>query len=155
MNSDYSPLHDALVTGFIDKNHESFAKYQPDLLVNNYHKSQTVLYSLNLELMHCDEFWFSVAFLSKSGVAVLLNTLRELELKGIRGKILVSQYLNFTQPEALRSIKQFKNIELKIAISGNLHTKGYLFKKGKIFTFIIGSRSTFMAIYDQIGFTTN
>jgi len=39
----------------------------------------------------------------------------------------------------LRSIKQFKNIELKIAISGNLHTKGYLFKKGKIFTFIIGS----------------
>jgi phosphatidylserine/phosphatidylglycerophosphate/cardiolipin synthase-like enzyme len=69
----------------------------------------------------------------------MLHTLHELSIKGTRGRVLVSQYLNFSQPEALRTLLRFKNIELKISTSGNLHSKGYLFKKDKIYDLIIGS----------------
>ena len=48
---------------------------------------------------------------------------KELAKKNIKGKILVSQYLNFTQPEALRRIMQFKNIELRIVFEKNSFRK--------------------------------
>ena len=67
------------------------------------------------------------------------QTLILLEKKNIKGRILASQYLNFTQPEALRRIKKFKNIELKISTEGSFHSKGYLFKQDGIFNFIVGS----------------
>jgi superfamily II DNA or RNA helicase len=62
-----------------------------------------------------------------------------LEAKGIKGKILVSQYLNFTQPEALKRLAKFKNIELKIATKENSHSKGYIFKTSDYYNLIIGS----------------
>ncbi|MFT6443444.1 MAG: HKD family nuclease [Salibacteraceae bacterium] len=34
-----------------------------------------------------------------------MNSLSALEVKGVKGKILVSQYLNFTQPEALKRLR--------------------------------------------------
>jgi HKD family nuclease len=40
-----------------------------------------------------------------------LEVLRE---RGIKGKILVSQYQDFTEPEALKTLLQFENIELRI-----------------------------------------
>ena len=71
-----------------------------------------------------------------TGKTCLVNTFQELEEKGIRGKILVSKYLNFTQPDALRHLLTFSNIELKI---GDFHSKGYLFKRDDIYDLIIGS----------------
>ena len=44
--------------------------------------------NLLLELEHCDEFFFSVAFVTNSGIACLIDTLKELENKHIKGKIL-------------------------------------------------------------------
>jgi superfamily II DNA or RNA helicase/HKD family nuclease len=132
-------LADSLITGFLDNTFESSQRYQPSLLVNDKKRALCVSSTLIHELSLCDEFWFSVAFLTKSGVAVLINSLKEAEERGAKGKILVSQYLNFTQPEALKSLLQFENIELKIATSGNLHSKGYLFRISDIFTIIIGS----------------
>jgi superfamily II DNA or RNA helicase len=76
---------------------------------------------------------------SKGGVAVLLHTLKELEEKKIRGKILVSQYQNFTEPEALRTLLRLPNVELKIAVTGNFHAKGYLFEKTVGYSLVIGS----------------
>ena len=87
----------------------------------------------------CDEFWFSVAFITTGGIATLMNTLIDLEKRDVKGKILASQYLNFTQPEALKRIQQFTNIELKIATEGSFHSKGYLFKKDGVYDLIIGS----------------
>lgn len=98
-----------------------------------------VLTTIDKALRNCDEFWFSVAFLTKSGVAVLINLLKELELKKINGKILVSQYQNFTQPEALRTLLKFKNIDLRIVVKGDFHAKGYIFKKGISYDLIVGS----------------
>ena len=89
--------------------------------------------------MECENFWFSVAFLSKSGVAVLQNTLQKLDKKNIKGKILVSQYLNFTQPEALKTLLKFKNIEIRMVSNIDYHGKGYLFKIDGNYNFLIGS----------------
>jgi HKD family nuclease len=132
-------LIDSLITGFVDNDFESNQKQRPSLLLNDKRRGLCVSSTLNHELSLCDEFWFSVAFLTKSGVAVLINALKEAQERGVKGKILVSQYLNFTQPEALKSLLQFENIELKIATSGNFHSKGYLFRIDDIFTIIIGS----------------
>jgi superfamily II DNA or RNA helicase len=130
---------DSLKTGFIDHSVSSEIAYRPSLLVNDNLKGKKVLASLERELKQCDEFWISVAFITSSGVATLLNTLIELEQKGVKGKILTSQYLNFTQPEALRKLLRFKNIELKIVTDDEFHSKGYIFKNSNIYTIIIGS----------------
>jgi superfamily II DNA or RNA helicase len=134
-----SALTESLKTGFIDQVIASNKDYRPQLLVNDKVAGKKVLTTIERELKRCDEFWFSVAFVTTSGLATLMNTLLELEEKGIKGKILASQYLNFTQPEALRRIMQFRNIELRIVTDGDFHSKGYLFKKGELFDLIIGS----------------
>lgn len=132
-------LINALTTGFLDSNHVSIESLQPHLVLNNFITGEKTLTTIISNLEKCDSFWFSVAFLSRSGVAVLQNTLQKLDEKNIKGKILVSQYLNFTQPEALKALLKFKNIEIKIVSDVNYHGKGYLFKIDKDYIFLLGS----------------
>jgi len=132
-------LLQSLNTGFIDKSVISSAEYRPVLLTNDKEKRIKILSTIDWELKNCNEFWISVAFVTTSGIATIMNTLIELQKKGVKGKILVSQYLNFSQPEALKRLLNFENIELKIAINGNFHSKGYLFKNDKLHDLIIGS----------------
>lgn len=103
---------------------------------------------LDNELSKCQEFIISVAFISRSGLAPLKQTLLELEKRGIPGKILTTNYLTFTEPSALKALSKYTNVELKIFkcdknIKG-FHTKGYLFYKtdrniGKVVNITIGS----------------
>jgi superfamily II DNA or RNA helicase/HKD family nuclease len=135
-------LLQSFTTGFIDRRLYSRNEYLPQLLTNDKSQGKKVLTSILKELRELksgDEFWFSVAFVTTSGVATIMDSLIDLEKKAIKGKILVSQYLNFTQPEALRRLSKFKNIELKIVTEGDFHSKGYLFKKGDVYNLIIGS----------------
>lgn len=134
-----SQFKKSLETGFIDKNIGSEFLYQPKLLVNSKNPRKKILSSLLWELQTCESFFISVAFLTTGGVATIINVLHEMEQKGVQGKIVVSQYLNFTQPEALRRLLQFENIELKIATNVDAHSKGYLFRKKDHFSLIVGS----------------
>ncbi len=99
---------------------------------------KTIVYIVN-NLKCCDEFMFSVAFVTKGGVALLKTVLLELEEKNIPGKIVCGDYLGFTDPEALKELNNFNNIEVRLNINSNMHEKGYYFKKGNIWTSIIGS----------------
>ncbi|MCX8211304.1 MAG: DEAD/DEAH box helicase [Lewinella sp.] len=132
-------LSASFTTGFIDHSAASAREFRPELVTNDKKAGKKVLTTILRELESCDEFWFSIAFVTTGGVAALINTLVELERKGVQGKILASQYLNFTQPEALRRIRQFSNIELKIDVLNRSHSKGYLFKKGEVYTLLVGS----------------
>ncbi len=134
-----SNLEKSLYAGFINQDVTSYKEYLPQLIVNDQKEGKKVLTTIIQELNNCEEFWFSVAFITTSGLATLIETLVNLENKGIKGKILVSQYLNFTHPEALNRLLQFKQIEVKIAVEGAFHSKGYLFKKSEVYTLIIGS----------------
>ena len=136
---DITRFKKCLESGFIDSTLDSDTLYQPEVLVNSKNPPKKILTSILAELESCEEFFISVAFVTTSGVAVLINTLELLEKRGIKGEILVSQYLNFTQPLALRRLLQFSNIKLKILTKESAHAKGYIFKKNGVYTIIVGS----------------
>ena len=141
--ADYSlvkeQIYSSAYTGLIEGSNSSRKEYQPKLLVNNSQEGKKVLTNLIRELKTCDAFFFSVAFITNSGVAALVNTLKELEYKKVPGQIIASQYENFTEPRALERLLEFENIELRILSEGNFHAKGYIFQKDGFYDLIIGS----------------
>lgn len=144
-----SDISDGLMTGFIDCNLDSLEKYHPKLLLNDHTRGMKVLNNIISELKECEEFYFSVAFITNSGVASLVSILEDLDKRNIVGKIVTSQYQNFTQPIALERLLKFKNIQLKIVTSGNFHAKGYIFKKKDSYSFIIGSSNLTQAALSE------
>ena len=136
-------LQEGFNTAFIDWTTQSSLAYRPEFLSNDYGKGRKVLVSIERELLLCDEFKISVAFITKSGITPLLETLKELEQKGIPGQILTTDYLNFSEPEALEKLASLKNIELRMfrtnGETAGFHTKGYIFRQEEIYRIIIGS----------------
>ena len=146
MNLDSQQLLQSLQTGFISKTHHSINELAPTLLVNNYHKEKKILSSIVEELSSCEAFDFSVAFINNEGLAAIKQTLDELAQysqknpeKAVKGRILTTNYLNFTQPSALRELLQFPNIEVRAYTKGGFHPKGYIFKQSNYYSMIIGS----------------
>lgn len=68
-----------LGTGFIDCDLSSLEQYHPKLLINDHKRGIKVRSSIINELNQCDEFYFSVAFITNSGVASLIEVLKELD----------------------------------------------------------------------------
>lgn len=139
MDNIQNALKNSLYTGFIDKRIASEVIYQPELLINQKSPARKILSTLHQEFSLCDEFFISVAFVTTNGIATIINQLKDLEERGVKGYVLVSQYLNFTQPESLKRLLNFKNIELRILTSGNAHAKGYIFRRDNHYNLIIGS----------------
>ena len=88
---------------------------------------------------NCEEFIISVAFVTFSGVVCILEILRQLRAKGIKGKILTGCYLNFTEPKALEKLLEFDNIELKVLNDENFHAKSFFFRSKDSWQIILGS----------------
>lgn len=109
-------------------------------LITNNQSSNFYNYLLKY-LDECNSFIFNVAFINFSGLQLLLDSFSKLEKKGIKGKILTSTYLNFTQPKALEKIKEFTNIELKIYDNEDIgfHSKAYIFELDNNYEIIVGS----------------
>lgn len=102
-------------------------------------KDRKVLSTIIDNLNNCEQFIISVAFITDSGVSLLIPTLLKLESKGIKGKVLSGTYLNFTDPSALRKLNTFSNLEVKLVKFDNFHAKGYFFKQDEVWTSLIGS----------------
>ena len=139
MDFEKNILLESIKTGLINEHIESDISFQPKIITNDYEKREKVLSSINFLLEECDEFFFNVAFVTKSGVISLLNTLKKIERLGVKGKILISKYQNFSDPSALRMLMKFSNIDLRLIDENNFHAKGYLFKKKNNYELIIGS----------------
>lgn len=110
------------------------------LIVNS--EKGNLLNELKRCLSECEKFYFSVAFINFSGLQLLLDSFKELEDKGVKGKILTSTYLNFTEPKALERINKFSNIDLKVFVATKeigFHTKAYIFENQEEYKIIIGS----------------
>ena len=129
-------LIDSIKTSLIDRNMESILSYQHKLISN---REEKIISLIRRELESCDEFIISVAFITLGGVTMILEQLKDLEQRDVKGKILTGDYLTFTQPKALKKLLEFKNIELKILSDEKFHAKGYFFRKGDIWTMIVGS----------------
>ncbi|MBK6963541.1 MAG: hypothetical protein IPH20_06215 [Bacteroidales bacterium] len=78
----------SLQTGYVDKTILSSIDYQPELLVNQKNPPKKILSSIIHELKKLWAFFISVAFVTTSGVATIINKLKELEKREISGKIL-------------------------------------------------------------------
>lgn len=129
----------AYVNGSLASNYE----YRPGFVSNNPEEGKKVISTIEEELLRCETFQISVAFITMGGITPLLQTLKELECKGVRGKILTTNYLNFSEPRALEKLNKLKNITLKMydveAADHGFHTKGYIFKKEEVYKIILGS----------------
>lgn len=130
-------------TAYINGSAASNSLYRPQFVSNNHKEGKKVLSFVEDELLKCDRFQISVAFITMSGITPLLQTLKELENKNIPGKILTTNYLNFSEPGALKKLNDLSNITLKMydveAADERFHTKGYIFRKDEIYRIIIGS----------------
>ncbi len=136
-------LYAGFETAFIDGSLASNIAYRPTFVSNAPEEGKKVISTIEDELLSCDSFQISVAFITMGGITPLLQTLKELEDRNIPGQILTTNYLNFSEPRALSTLSQLKNITLKmydVEESGaGFHTKGYIFKKDEIYRIIIGS----------------
>lgn len=88
-------------------------------------------------------FLFLLLLLQWGGIAPLLGTLKDLEKKGIKGRILTTDYLTFSDPRALDKLNSLNNLELKVFKTGEqnvgFHTKGYMFHNNGNLRIIVGS----------------
>lgn len=123
-------------TSLLNENIESNLNYQHKLLSN---KNEKIIGTLRRELEECDEFIISVAFITESGVTMILEQLRSLNERGVKGQILTGDYLTFTQPKGLKKLMEFENIDIRLVSEEKFHAKGYFFRKKDIWTMIIGS----------------
>ena len=143
LNDTYKEILSAINQAFIDSNNESYSSMIPSLIYNDDEQKQKVITALKNELFNADEFFFSVAFITKGGLQLFKEVFKELKEKGIKGKILTSDYLYFTEPSALKDLRDnFNNIEVKMYksyINEGFHTKGYLIKQKDVFKLFIGS----------------
>lgn len=127
---------------FIEYKNSSNLAFKPEFVVNNHEQGQKVLSVIDRELSDCEEFAISVAFITESGIVPLLQTLKELERKGIRGRILTTDYLCFSEPKALDKLASLSNVTLKMYDSKQgtgFHTKGYIFERDGVYRILIGS----------------
>lgn len=132
-------LLNSLKTGFLSREVYSDVNLSPSLLVNDYKRSKKILSSLQEELAYCDAFDFSVAFINHEGLACIKQALAELAAHQVKGRILTTNYLNFTEPSALTELRAFPNIEVRAYTKGGFHPKGYIFKHSNYYSMIVGS----------------
>lgn len=143
MQEKIQELRNGFETAYINKTNVSNLAYKPQFISNNYKEGKKVLSSIEEELVACDQFQISVAFITMGGITPLLQILQELESKGVQGEILTTNYLNFSEPEALKKLNNLSNVKLKMydvdRAGEGFHTKGYIFRKAEIYRIIIGS----------------
>lgn len=149
-------LKSGLSAAYINGSVAANLAYKPAFVSNNPEEGKKVISSVEDELLRCDQFQISVAFITMGGVTPLLQTLKELEEKGVKGQILTTNYLNFSEPRALEKLNGLKNITLKMydveAAGNGFHTKGYIFKKEEVYRIIIGSSNMTSDVTFEIKF---
>lgn len=136
-------LRNGFETAYINGTFASNHVYKPQFISNNYKAGKKVLSAIEDELLLCEHFQISVAFITMGGITPLLQTFKELEKRKIQGEILTTNYLDFSEPIALEKLNGLKNITLKMfdakGVDRGFHTKGYIFKREEIYRIIIGS----------------
>lgn len=147
-------LRQGFETAYINGALASNLEYKPSFVSNNPEEGKKVISSIEEELLRCEKFQISVAFITMGGITPLLQTLKELERKGIPGEILTTNYLDFSEPRALAKLNELSNITLKMydveAADNGFHIKGYIFKKEEVYRIILGSSNMTSAALTKI-----
>lgn len=141
----YDELLNSFNNAFIDNSINGFNdKFSPSLLFNDPKNKIKIINTLIENLEGCDEFFIAVAFITQSGLQLFKNVFKELKSRNVKGKILTTDYLSFTEPKALKEIRDnYPNIEVRLyktnGKSDGFHVKAYIISKNKLNRLIIGS----------------
>ena len=130
----------SLKFGFIDNVKFQEGGYSPQILINDPESKRYVLKDIQDELSKCQAFYISVAFITQSGIALIKSQLSDLMDKGIKGKILISPYLDFNDPVAMQELLKLRNVEVRLTPESlQMHAKFYLFEHDRKQVLISGS----------------
>lgn len=139
--TDTTRLVDGYRTAFIDSSYKSDPEFCPQFITNN--QGRKVISTISRELRGCDSALISVAFITKGGIEALKGDFKELEKKGTPIRILTTDYLMFSEPDALDLLDSLDNVSLRLFQTSDdgpgFHTKGYLFYQKENVKILIGS----------------
>jgi len=97
----------SLKFGFVDNIKYQEGGYSPQILVNNSDEKRYVLTDLQEELSKCTAFYFSVAFVTKNGIAMIKSQLSD----------------------PMRELLKLKNVEVRLTPEKmQMHAKFYIFE---------------------------
>lgn len=138
-----------LIDAYVGNSDNPESSFNPDFIYNSNDKEnpKKVFDTLKDNLENCEEFMFSVAFINDSGLNLFKQIFLDLKERNpqIKGKIITSNYLSFTEPKALKQLLEYDNIEARMYYINDgdrvgFHTKGYIFKyKNNQYKVVIGS----------------
>ncbi|HEL1611686.1 DEAD/DEAH box helicase [Streptococcus suis] len=133
-------LLESVQYGFIDREIFQEGVYSPKILINDTETHRYVLNDIQEELSKAKSFAFSVAFITQSGLALIKSQLSDLADEGVQGRILISPYLDFNDPIAMKELLKLKNVQVRITpVNLQMHAKFYLFEQKDKQVIISGS----------------
>ena len=95
---------------------------------------------LKKSINESDEIIMNVSFIRDSGIKLLIDELKEAKEKGKKIKILTSDYMRVTEPNALYRLLEVGGVKLFDNPSNkSFHPKTYIFKKENQFEIYVGS----------------
>lgn len=124
--------------GYLDGAVKSPKLRHPHVVLNKKDQTESMLRTIRQELKTCEEFVFSVAFVSAGAIALIKQELVEL---GKPGTIVTSDYLGFNRPDAFAELMALQRlgIEPRFHSAQAYHPKGYIFRHRDHTTAIFGS----------------
>jgi len=111
----------------------------PSLILNDRERGEKVLSYVLENLEQCKYFRFAVAFITTSGVACIHQTLKDALSRGCTGEILVSRYLNFSDPLAIAKLRKFDGVSIRFINELDFHGKLFYFSFKDFNRLLIGS----------------
>lgn len=122
-----------------------------NLFLTNY-TDQTFLDRIRDNLRKCNYFAFSVSFIKKAGLSLLLKDIESALARGVKGKIITSTYQNFTDIESLKAFlllqEKYSGFQCHLDFESfhddgymtiGYHSKGYYFEFENESELIVGS----------------
>lgn len=110
---------------------EVMIRNEAQFVSNNRVTNTIVLKELQNELLNCESFTMSVAFITEGGLTMILQQLKELKERGIQGRILTSEYNHFNNPKVFKRLATIPNVEVKV-YTESAHTLKDIFLLRKI-----------------------
>lgn len=132
-------LEKGVLSGLVKHDPGAEGGLSPALVLNDKANGEKVLSYLLKNLEKCSTFKFAVAFVTAGGVACLHQGLKEATERGCTGEILISRYLNFSDPIAIRRLMQFSGITVRFVKTEDFHGKLYLFSTQSVDHVLLGS----------------
>jgi superfamily II DNA or RNA helicase len=112
-----------------DMTQPAFGSREPRLHIGS---GGTLLRALRQEFATCRSARLAVAFVMTSGVELLEADVRRALLRGARLQLLTTDYLDVTEPDALRRLLELgSGCEVRVFVAGSrsFHPKAYLFER--------------------------